>query len=379
MKQSAIRFLLFALLLAVKPITAYSDSAITVHVATAGTLLDYIGIENIENITSLTVSGNLNGTDILVIRKMTNLNYLNMTDATIVDGGLSYYENYTTSKDKIGKNFFYHMESLLEVLLPLNITSIGHGAFEGCTSLASIIIPNSVTTIEDWAFYANHSLTSVVIPNSVTSIGIYCFAQCNNLTSIIIPNSVKSIGGDAFSGSGLISVTIPDGVTSIEYGLFSNCANLISVTIPNSVTSIGRNAFYGCHNLSSVTIPHKVTSIGSGAFWVCSSLTSITSLNPTPPLLQRQTFDDATNKNAILYVPTGCKTIYWLHPYWEYFSNIEEIDVSDVKTIKTDDYNGIGNGKVYNLNGELLRANPDDINNLPKGIYIIYGQKVVIK
>ncbi len=58
---------------------------------------------------------------------------------------------------------------------------------------------------------------------------------------------------------------------------------------------------------------------------------------------------------------------------------MEEIDASDIKTIKADGNNGFGNGKVYNLNGELLRAKADDINNLPKGIYIINGQKVVIK
>jgi len=181
------------------------------------------------------------------------------------------------------------------------------------------------------------------------------------------------------SCSSLTSVTIPNSVTSIDNQVFRNCSGLTSVTIGNSVTSIGSNAFGDCSGLTSVTIGCSVTSISSWAFVGCNSLISVTSLNTTPPVIEEYTFDKETYANATLKVPNGCKTIYWLHPYWENFNKMEEIDVSDVKTIKTDDNNGIGNGKVYNLNGELLRANADDINNLPKGIYIINGQKVVIK
>ena len=56
----------------------------------AGGLINKIDISKIEEIDSLTISGDLNGTDILVIRKMSNLRYLNMTNANIVNGGHSY-------------------------------------------------------------------------------------------------------------------------------------------------------------------------------------------------------------------------------------------------------------------------------------------------
>ena len=312
-------------------ICSYNYSNKTINVGSSGSLLDKLGIDNLDNIVSIKINGKLNGTDILTIRKMKSLKLLDLTDAFIVDGGLSYYENYTTSKDKIGKYFFYKMDSLIRVLLPLNITSIGHGAFENCNSLASIIIPNSVKTIEDWAFSACHSLTTVVIPNSVTSIGKQSFQDCSNLTSITIPKSVTSLGSAAFSSCGrLNSVTIPDGVTSIVPLLFSGCSNLLSVTIPNSITSIGKYAFANCYNLSSITIPHNVTSIEIEAFHFCSSLTSIVSLNPTPPIIHNQAFDKVTMENATLYVPNGCKTIYWLHPNWENFKNIVELEKSGV-------------------------------------------------
>ena len=55
----------------------------------------------------------------------------------------------------------------------------------------------SAESIGDWAFY-DCSLISIVIPNSVTSIGRFAFLECTGLTSVTIPNSVTSIGEKGF-------------------------------------------------------------------------------------------------------------------------------------------------------------------------------------
>ena len=68
------------------------DSTFVVSVTESGTLIDLIGTENVLKVRCLKVSGNLNGTDILAIRKMTNLYLLDMSEAHIVNGGASYYE-----------------------------------------------------------------------------------------------------------------------------------------------------------------------------------------------------------------------------------------------------------------------------------------------
>lgn len=67
------------------------------------------------------------------------------------------------------------------------------------------------------------SIVRVVIPDSVTSIGNQAFEQCNNLTSVVIGNSVTSIGSSAFYRcDSLTSVTIGDSVTSIgDYVIYS--------------------------------------------------------------------------------------------------------------------------------------------------------------
>ena len=141
------------------------------------------------------------------------------------------------------------------------------------------------------------------------------------------------------------------------------------------VTSIGNDAFsnfgYGNPKLISVTIPDSVVSIGSSAFSGCNGLINVISLNTTPPEINENTFDNETYNNAKLNIPIGCKTIYWLHPYWEKKKKMEEIDASNIKyTIseKVDEKNN----KYYNLQGQRV-LNPKN------GIYIVNGKKVFIK
>ena len=58
--------------------------------------------------------------------------------------------------------------SLIDVILPNNVTSIGKGAFYGCESLQSIDIPSSVTSTSDNAFLGCSSLQNLSIPEGVT-------------------------------------------------------------------------------------------------------------------------------------------------------------------------------------------------------------------
>ena len=497
---------------------------LNITLRSAGDLINQVDLSRLDEVESLTIAGDLNGTDILVIRKMVNLQTLDMADSYIVNGGDSYYESYTTSKDKVGAYFFKDKHKLRNVILPNSITSIGDYAFTNCSGLTFVTIPNSVTSIGKHAFYNCTGLTSVTIPNSVTvigsdafsgcssltsvtilcrnigsswfknmtsikkvvfgdgvtSIGSSAFEGCRSLTSLTIPNSVTSIGDLAFSGCrSLTSLTIPNSVTSIgdlafqcpnltsvniqdiaawckmnkhilsyPYHLylngvevknliitdsvtyignyaFYNCRSLTSVTTPNSVLAIGEHAFFGCRNLTSVTIPDSVTYIGSsafdgcssltsltipnsvtyigsdafkacssltsltilcptvgnwfdgltsikdvvfgenvtsidgGAFRYCSGLTSVTSLNTTPPKISTYTFSNDTYKSATLNVPVGCKNIYWLHPYWENFTKIEEIDgnedISEKKALALKSYQdgmSIYDSYVYYYKGD---------------------------
>ena len=155
--------------------------------------------------------------------------------------------------------FGWQNMSVISVLIPDSVTSIGNGAFSGCYGLTTLTIPNSVTSIGRQAFAFCSGLTgALTIPNSVTSIPYAAFHGCTGLTSVTIPNSVTSIEGSAFDGcTGLTSIIIPNSVTSIGIGAFFGCTGLTTLTIPNSVTGIGGNAFMDCTGLTSMTMPDR--------------------------------------------------------------------------------------------------------------------------
>ena len=265
-----------------------------------------------------------------------------------------------------------------QVIIGDGVTTIGGSAFSGCSSLTSLTIPNSVTDIGSSAFSGCSSLTSVTIGNSVTEIGGYAFSGCSSLTSLTIPNSVTDIGSSAFSGcSSLTSVTIGNSVTTIGSGAFFSCSSLTSVTIGNSVTEIGYYAFSGCSSLTSVTITNSVTTIGYYAFSGCKNVKQITVEAVTPPECSINTFDGVNTDECKLFVPKNSVDAYKKADGWKEFFLIEGTTTGIINNI----YNKTENVDVYTIDGikRLSKASVNEINALPKGVYIINGKKIVIK
>ncbi len=298
-------------------------------VSKAGDVLNQITVANINSVYSLKVSGDINGTDILTIRRMTNLQVLDLSDANVVSGGDKYYNNYSTSDDCVGDYFFYNMTSLRAVKLPNSVTRVGAYAFSGCAGLTSITIPSSVTSIANYAFkgctgvvaitmedgdeelaigndknatpfsdcpfrtvylgrtlnYDNDdyptfkgkaTLASLTVGNGATVINAYEFYGCTGLASLTISNGVTKIGDYAFRGcSKLASISLPSGLTTIGDYAFNGCTGLTSVSLSSGLTTIGDYAFNGCTGLTSVSLPSGLVTIGDYAFNGCTGLTKI--------------------------------------------------------------------------------------------------------
>lgn len=214
--------------------------------------------------------------------------------------------------------------------------------------------------MQDWndyssPWYENESVKQVIIGDGVTTIGDWAFSYCRALTSITIPNSVTTIGDNAFE----------------------SCSSLTSITIPNSVTTIGERTFANCYSLTSVTIPSSVTRIEDGAFSDCGNVKQITSEAVTPPYCSRYAFDGVNRNECKLFVPKNSIDAYKRAYVWWHFFLIEGTTTG----IKNNIYNKIDNVDVYTIDGvkRLSKANVNEINALPKGIYIINGKKIIIK
>ena len=278
----------------------------------------------------------------------------------------------------IGEAAFEYCSALTSVTIPNSVTTIGNHAFFGCSALTSVTIPNSVTEIGYSTFGDCSALTSVTIPNSVTTIGNHAFYNCSALTSVTIPNSVRTIGAYAFEYcSTLTSVTIPNSVTIIEWSTFKDCSALTSVTIPNSVTEIGSDAFSKCTNLQKVNIGNSVKTIGIAAFNNCTSITQISSEAVVPPTCGLYVFANINKSKCKLIVPKNSLDAYKQAYQWEDFSLIEGSTTGITNTV----YNKAGLADVYTIDGtkRLSKASTDEINALPKGMYIVNGKKIIIK
>ena len=269
---------------------------ITIKLDEAGTLPDRIAKSKIYKITNLKLVGEINGTDLRMIREMAGRDYsgyftdgklsvLDLSEAMIVEGGLLYYSDYScyTTNNKIGKF-----------------------AFKGCSGLTSLTLPSSITTISEIAFSGCSGLTSLTLPDGVTEIGDFAFKGCSGLTSLTLPDGVKKIGWCAFYGcSGLTSLTLPSSITTISESAFSNCSGLASIYVyAEKVPKMAEDVFKGC---------------------------------------------DATK--CILYVPKGTYDDYFISNFG-YFENIEEFEVTGIgKPTTSTDAKELSR---YSVNGQRL-------------------------
>ena len=299
------------------------------NVATAGTLSTLISDAEKNTITVLTLTGNLNGTDLLFIREMAGSNvkgvptagtlqYLDLSGATIEAGGDAYidldytyidlgnnvklYDFIPDAKTSVANTFgdylFAGCQQLKSVKTPANLISIGERVFEG-SGLTSIDLNSGLETIKYGAFWFT-KLSSITIPNTVTAIGANGwienpFAYNNNLTSISLEEEndrySMSDGGKLLIDNNNDAVVcalgneaIPEDITTIGSNAFCNRPELVSYTIPEGVTTltnpndpnIGNNTFSQCENLESIVIPEGITVISNSAFVECPKLNHVT-------------------------------------------------------------------------------------------------------
>lgn len=173
---------------------------VTVTLDMAGTLSDKISSDKKYKITNLKVVGEINGTDVRLLRNMAGIVYnpdtcrgklttLDLSEAKIVRGGMSYDNDgeygYGTGDNEVGDYFFYG-SSLINLKLPEGLVSIGNYAFQYCRALKSLEIPSCVKSIGNCAFFDCTSLTSVEIPSEGVNLGTEVFYGCSSLSYLYL-------------------------------------------------------------------------------------------------------------------------------------------------------------------------------------------------
>ena len=360
------RQLLFVMLmlLGCLSIQAADDGLITnqvvINLDEPGTLPQKISASDKYRITNLKVKGDINGTDLGLLREMAGqsingedetdgkLSTLDLSDAKMVGGGEPYYNfggyaTYFTEYDKIGKNAFSCCNSLKRLTLPKDITSIEQSAFFGCTGLMSITIPSYVTSISKYAFYGCSSLTSIELPNSLTTIEESAFYGCTSLTSVTLTSNLTSIGSYAFIGCSQLKEVrynvlddlatyiqtdhpeiVVDYDCNCDFKYYQNNQEITSLKIPAGITSIGKNVFQKYKGIQSLTFSPDLTSISDLQFSCDFSNLKSVSVGWQDPIAAGTFFGDANMSNCTLYVPQGTKLPYAIADVWKNFGNIIE-------------------------------------------------------
>lgn len=308
---------------------------ITIKLDKAGTLPDKIADKDKYKITNLKIIGEINGTDLKLLREMAGcdntgqptkgrLGILNLEKAKIREGGNAYYDFQNSScysdNDVIGMYTFYGCHALMKITLPLTVYEICGSAFSGCSSLIDITFPSTLISIEDDAFVVCSSLIDITLPSTLTYIGDWAFSGCSSLKKIIIPSSVKTLGGRAFADC--------CGLTNLQ---------IFSSEVSGYQSSYRGDVFIGCNGLTSIYV----------------SWTNIYRL-----MEFMDDFKDVDKQRCVLYVPKG--TLQYYREGWWSFKNIVEYEPTGIDKITiSSDAKELSR---YSLNGQRLSAPAKGLN-----------------
>ena len=334
-------FVILVLLCGINPI--YADTSKELYVS-PGNLSSLLPEGERFEITDLTLSGELNSSDLEVIRQMGgcqkidgsryngHLRYLDLSNAEFVGDGtfeIISGNNIITCRLNYGSgdDLFRDMKSLHTIKLPNSMKEMGRYLFEDCDSLTSVTLPKSLKSLPgpnlSFYFYKNDNLTSILIDDSnpyYSSDGSALFDKCktkmifavNSLREYAIPSSVSEIDNSAFENCRhLKTLVLPLRLKreNVCASNFLNCDSLYSISVDekNPYLCSDGSALYNkhksdlvfvCHTVRKMSIPSSVTEIGNYAFSKCTNLSSIT-LPSGVTWLGRCAFDGCTNLSSI--------------------------------------------------------------------------------
>lgn len=309
------------LFLAILLTASVAARATDVTTTAAGTLQGALGAEP-QAVTTLTVAGPVNASDLHFIASLPAITTLDLSKAVIeeeTNGRLA--TNHTTYKAGhlpayilAGGRFTSIIlpENLVEIgdgalmstaitslTIPATVTRIGRGALADCRNLAYLTIPATVTAVGSHVCDGDTGLKYVTCNSSVVpayafrgctamtsfegtpaALGDYALAGCTALKSYPFDARLASIGTGAFYNSGLTKADLVTCRNLDRLGdyAFAHCPELASVRLPEGLKTIGEGAFFADEALAALNIPSTVTTLDDFSLKGTRSLDSSTGL-----------------------------------------------------------------------------------------------------
>lgn len=316
-------------------------------VTSPGTLSETLDEEEKYQYTTLSIAGPLNGTDLRFIRNLLGRDFkeaetpgrmsvLNLADASIVEGGLSYNATRYSTTDVIGYGLFSNILYLKELILPDGIQVIEKNSLKDCSALASLQIPANVVNITPSTGCSSLTSIEVTEGNGTFSSQQGVLYKKNNTQlcwfpegkaeeSFLFPTTVQCIGTYSFQGCRIRKIDLPASIQELGEGAF-HAAQIESITITERVRLIPYGAFQACNRLTSVTLGSATELLSEYCFDGCSSIQQLHIRATTPPVCQENSWTGAEElfKSCLLRVPKGSLSMYRLSNVWSRFEKIEE-------------------------------------------------------
>ncbi|NLT02616.1 MAG: leucine-rich repeat protein, partial [Bacteroidales bacterium] len=270
----------------------------SVNVEVPGTLSSYFFSEQCGELTTLTITGRMDRSDLFFIRdSLKNLRRIDMQQVVIEGEGRNKIPNYALS----------NLSNLSTIILPSTLWGIGYNAFDNCHQLVALhidaLVPPTLDTslggsialifVPKEAVSAYKSATGwnqyTILSTSGTSVNVHV-ATAGTLGSAITQQGVAltdvsdlvvtgTLNSEDFrvmnkSMTQLMTVDVSGtNIDAIPNSAFEGKTQLLSFKAPVGIKTIGEKAFSGCRLMTDIPFGSQIVSIGNRAFERCSSMT----------------------------------------------------------------------------------------------------------
>lgn len=357
----------------------------TINVTTAGSLSSLINESEIESITELTLTGNINKSDFLFIdTQMKNLESLNIKDVNIQAVTLNEKE-YPANEipDSVFMQNGYENQNNVWVytgnkniksfILPSSITSIGNRAFYEVKA-TSIDFSNctALETIKSHAF-DGVQVTSINLSGltSLKTIGDYAFFQ-TQATTINLEgcSALEALGERAFAQNYFVTSVNLNGCTSFKTVSDRSFLNLAKNSAPTSfiidlsdtqIETIVVSAFQSS-KATEYVFPTTLKEIEAKAFNLANAIKKLT-FNSASVTMASNSFPSTVMEKATIIVPEGAEETYKGYGF-EKASTTTGINSHVFDIWKKD--------KIYTIDGKK-------VSEAKHGLFIVNGKKLFMK